>query len=446
MTRIPSLKAYPIIGSIGELNFKECLFEQLTDRTYDLGDSFRFKLFHKDVLVVSELESFKEVIVKKRNTFLKGSTLNEIKHINKGRPSILDADGESWQKLRAELIQFFTPKILEGLYSIANNRLEKQLPLFGEKACVRDVEVLMGKLALSITSEFFIEHDFKISKEEITNPKAECDSFYYFQKFLIAELTKRMNYGPLWKYLPTISNLRFSKFIKEGKDFVRQKVEKGTENYTLITYLKDQWVDTESIIGQIYGLVGASFESTAVSLTWALYFLAQNQKLQQDLYEELKNYDLKDTKSFIDNELLQTYVDETLRLRPAFPILFREACEDAQINQDEKVIDVKKGTIVFTLLGKILNNKKVWGSDHNEFNPQRFNNLTNEQKKSYIPYSTGTRTCLGREMANIEVKIILAHLIKNFVVTPACDLSLVKPKQKFVFSSDRAIDLEFTRR
>lgn len=446
MREVPSLKSYPIIGSVGELSFKECIFEQLAHKTGELGDTFRLKLFHKEVLVVSDIDTFKEVIVKKRKTFLKGSTLNEIKHINKGRASILDADGKEWQDLRGELIQFFTPKVLERLHGIANKKLKRDLPLLGDGAIVDNVEVLMGKIALSITSEFFIEHDFKITKEEITNSKAECDSFYYFQKFLIAELTKRMNYGPMWKYLPTINNLRFSKFIKEGKDFVRAKVRKGTDEYTLITYLKDNGVKTESIIGQIYGLVGASFESTAVSLTWALYYLAQNEALQNELLESLKDIDIDDSNSILENDLLDKYLMETLRLRPAFPILFRESAVDEELGDNETKFKVKKGTIVFSLLGKILNNRDVWGEDHDKFRPSRFDNLTTQQRKSYIPYSTGTRTCLGREMATIEVKLILAHILKSYKVKAACDLSTVKPKQKFVYSSDRAIALEFSKR
>lgn len=446
MSTIPSLKTLPIIGSIGELNFKDCLFKQLNEKSNELGDSYRFKIFNKDIVVIGNYDLYKDVIVKKRNTFLKGSTLNEIKHINKGRASILDADGKQWQDLRGELVHFFTPKVLENLYAITNRRLEKDLPLFGENSLVDDVEILMGKIALAITSEFFIEHDFKIKKEEVTNSKADCDSFYYFQKFLIAELTKRMNYGPMWKYLPTLSNLRFSKFIKEGKQFVRQKVKKGTTSYTLITHLKNQGLDTEAIIGQIYGLVGASFESTAVSLTWALYFLAQNEELQNELYKELSMLDLSNSDSIVKNQLLENYVAETLRLRPAFPILFREAAEDEELIDGDISFKVKKGTIVFSLLGKILNNQEIWGEDHNQFNPHRFNNLSSEQRKAYIPYSTGTRTCLGREMASIEVKLILAHILRSYRIKAACDLSKVKPKQKFVFSSDREISLEFILR
>lgn len=440
---IPSLKSLPLLGSVGELNFKECIFEQLNKKSQALGDAFRFKLFHKDILVIASYDLYKEVIVKKRTTFLKGSTLDEIKHINKGRASILDADGDEWQKLRGELNSFFMPQILEGLHPIATKRLDKTISLFDDDITIVDnAEVLMGKIALSITSEFFIEHDFTISKDEITNSKADSDSFYYFQKFLIAELTKRMNYGPFWKYLPTLNNLKFRKFIKEGKAFVREKIENGTQAYTLVTYLKDQWVDTEAIIGQIYGLVGASFESTAASLAWALYYLAQNPQIQEDLYQEIK--EITQSSQIISNELLSKYINETLRLRPAFPILFRESACDESLSGDS--IAVKKGTIVFTLLGKVLNNKKTWGEDHDKFRPSRFDELSAEQKKSYIPYSTGTRVCLGREMANIEVKLILARLIKEFQIQAACDLDAVRPKQKFVYSSDRAISLKFKKR
>ncbi len=446
---LPKLNSFPLIGSLHLIDLKRCLYAQLSQFSKNLGDAYGFKLLTKNIVVISNLELYKQVIVKDRDIFLKGSTLNEVKAINKGRASILDADGPQWQKLRGELSSFFTPANLEKLHPIVHSKMKLYVEMMDDKTTTDDLETLMGKIALSMTSEFFIGHQFQLSKKEFYDSSVSIDKFFYFQKFLIEELTKRMQFGPLYKYIPTISNIKFRKFTKEGKEFVRNIIQNHTgESAPLIPHLKALGLNDEEIIGHVYGLVGASFESTAVSLTWLLYFICQQgEQKQEELYQKLSEIDSNNTKAILDCELLDRYLSETLRLRPAFPMLFREACQDTSINSvSTGEVSIKKGSIVFALLGDILSNSQVWGDDHKGFRPERFVELSSEQRKAYIPYGMGTRMCLGREMATVEIKLIAHYLLTHFKISPACDFDQIAPKQKFVFSSDKKIKLTFTRR
>ena len=40
--------------------------------------------------------------------------------------------------------------------------------------------------------------------------------------------------------------------------------------------------------------------------------------------------------------------------------------------------------------------------------------LTEQQKKSFIPFSTGPRACVGRNVAKMELKLIVANLVSGF--------------------------------
>lgn len=49
-------------------------------------------------------------------------------------------------------------------------------------------------------------------------------------------------------------------------------------------------------------------------------------------------------------------------------------------------------------------------------NPQ---DVTTEMKELYMPFSKGTRACLGKNLAMIELKLITANIARRFSWTPA---------------------------
>ena len=60
--------------------------------------------------------------------------------------------------------------------------------------------------------------------------------------------------------------------------------------------------------------------------------------------------------------------------------------------------------------------------DPERFHPQRWmdsQNVSQEMKEMFMPFSKGTRACLGKNLAMIELKIITAIIVKSFEVSPA---------------------------
>jgi cytochrome P450 len=57
-------------------------------------------------------------------------------------------------------------------------------------------------------------------------------------------------------------------------------------------------------------------------------------------------------------------------------------------------------------------------SEANEFKPERWikseDNDTNLHKFASLPYGHGSRMCLGRRFADLEMQILLAKLVRNF--------------------------------
>jgi benzoate 4-monooxygenase len=67
-----------------------------------------------------------------------------------------------------------------------------------------------------------------------------------------------------------------------------------------------------------------------------------------------------------------------------------------------------QGTHVSVPVDTLHRCKDIWGPDAHEFKPERWANLTDQQKTVFLPFSTGPRACIGRNIAEVELKMILA--------------------------------------
>lgn len=62
----------------------------------------------------------------------------------------------------------------------------------------------------------------------------------------------------------------------------------------------------------------------------------------------------------------------------------------------------------------IHHSKEIWGQDADEFRPERWEKLTERQKNAFIPFSYGPRACVGRNVAEMELALIVATVFRRY--------------------------------
>ena len=83
----------------------------------------------------------------------------------------------------------------------------------------------------------------------------------------------------------------------------------------------------------------------------------------------------------------------------------------------------------------------IWGPTADDFDPKRWLNPIKEVTNfNYIPFMTGTRSCIGSKLATTEFKILLSTLIRNFVFQPVEGLHIRK-KSGIVTKPDPHLEL-----
>ncbi|KAI6117793.1 cytochrome P450 [Pisolithus thermaeus] len=179
----------------------------------------------------------------------------------------------------------------------------------------------------------------------------------------------------------------------------------------------------------------AGYESTSITMTWALLELARNPDIQSKLREELLAFGEEPTYDQQQHSLpyLDAVVHETLRVHPAVTDLFRVAAEDDVIPLSEPVttqsgkvvnsISVARGTQIGIPISCINRSTEIWGADAKVFRPERWLEEDGIPKKAQdiqayrhlLTFVDGPKTCLGKNFAVAEFKAVMSVLVKDFV-------------------------------
>lgn len=73
------------------------------------------------------------------------------------------------------------------------------------------------------------------------------------------------------------------------------------------------------------------------------------------------------------------------------------------------------GTVLSVPAYTLHHDKSIWGPDAECFRPERFlEPLTALQEKAYIPWSIGPRACIGRNVAEMQLSLTAALILRRY--------------------------------
>jgi len=124
-----------------------------------------------------------------------------------------------------------------------------------------------------------------------------------------------------------------------------------------------------------------------------------------------KNYEFE---NFKELGYMSNVINETLRLYPPAGLLpNRDVVEDSVVGD----YFIPKGNTIQVSVYSMHHDKEVWGDDVEDFNPDRFNNLTKLQKTAFLPFGGGPRICVGMMFSLIEQKIFLSKILSQYKIS-----------------------------
>lgn len=220
---------------------------------------------------------------------------------------------------------------------------------------------------------------------------------------------------------------------KAEEDLASGRVKEGKE--TLIDILvKEKAIDPVALSDNSLTFALAGQETTFKALSWTTYLIAKHQDVQARILEELEDTVAIGTTPTLDDlkdcTYLEQVIKESLRLYPPVAILGRDLTEEVTLPASG--VTLPKGIRVQFHIFALQRLEAYYGKDANEFNPSRWDEENKLEEKigrcGWIPFWLGKRSCIGKDFALNEIRIVLASMIRSFKIELVPGAPEPKPK------------------
>jgi cytochrome P450 len=196
------------------------------------------------------------------------------------------------------------------------------------------------------------------------------------------------------------------------------------------------------LVWEMSGIVFAGHDTTALTLTWLFYLLAQHPTVADRLREELSGVlcgNLPTAETVQEMPYLEWVILETMRLYPAVYVTIRETDERDQFAGREIPVGTK-----FLLNIRGMHHHPDHWEQPERFDPHRFDPARGKtrHKFAFLPFLQGPKKCMGDALAMLEMKIIAATLLTRYEFTYK-ETGPLRMRPSFVLEAEGEVPLHF---
>uniref|UniRef100_A0A3B4UAD2 Cytochrome P450 2K1-like n=1 Tax=Seriola dumerili TaxID=41447 RepID=A0A3B4UAD2_SERDU len=174
----------------------------------------------------------------------------------------------------------------------------------------------------------------------------------------------------------------------------------------------------DNLLVSVVNLFTAGTDTTSSTLRYGLLLMAKYPEIQDQVQVELasvvgsRQVRVEDRKNLPYTDAV---IHEIQRFANVTPVLVHCASRDVTFQG----YFIKKGTPVAILLSSALQDEDEWEKAYT-FNPGHFLDKEGNFRKrdAFLPFSTGSRSCVGEGLAKMELFLFFTSLLQHFCFTP----------------------------
>lgn len=335
-------------------------------------------------------------------------------------------DGPAWKHSREVLRRQFTRLNYNDL-STFESSVDAFVATFANSKGVVDIHPACFQFTLSTTTALLFGEPIDDLGADMT--KEFGDNFDYASE----KTALRIRLADLcFLYNPSSFKASCNVVRKFANHFVQKALKcqaehgekEAFERYPFIIDMYKEAKDQKVVCDQLINVLLAGRDTTACTMSWALFMLVRHPEKLAKLREEVFSATGGKTK-FTRNHLLampylKAVVNETLRLYPQIPVNVRIALNTTYLPRGggpdgQDPILIKKGQGVGFSTYHMHRSKEVFGEDATSFRPERF--LTGELAEigsGFMPFHSGPRICLGKDFALTEASFAIGRFVQAY--------------------------------
>lgn len=447
LNELPLLSGRTWNGHAGE--FRNAPTDFFVRAQREVGDIGRLDFFKLPAVLVFSPQLVHELLVEKSKQFYKSLAIKIMFYPMAGR-GLFTADGDPWKRQRKLMAPLFHPQAIRSYAEMMNEVITRCLDTWKDGEVI-DAGREMTRITMGVAAKTLFDADTLDESDDISDAIHQMFNYITDQTgspsimvraLLAGFLMERTNLPPTVSKLrdrvfdllhepvpvPTRERIQLFKALRLLDDRIQRMTDErrrsGQTKDDLLSRLlaaRDEddgsFMTDRQVRDEAMTLFIAGHETTATSTTWSLYFLSRNPESYKRWKEEVLV--LQGEKPSPDNTSKLPWTRgvfrEALRIYPPAFAVDRVGLEDVEIGG----YTIPRRTPVIVPIHAIHRNPELW-PDPERFDPGRFTPELEAKRPraAYLPFSVGSRVCIGAMFAELEALLLLGQIAQRFEFEP----------------------------
>jgi cytochrome P450 len=414
-SRAPGPRGHLLWGMLPELRRDMLGLYRRTAQEY--GDVVRLRFLWVNTYAINSPDAIKRVLQDNNRNYVKGKFINNVLKMGLGE-NLLTTDGESWLSRRRLMQPAFHRQRIASFGAAMTDASQLMVQRWRDlpAGAQLDMEEEMMAVTLRIAGQTLFSVDLLGEAQALGHAFTDLSAFVNY---------RMQTAFPPPPFVPTAHNRRFRRALQTIDRTVQAIIDgrrrQGGEHQDLLSMLMEardadtgEAMNDQQLRDEIVLMMFAGHETTATTLTWALYELARNSEAEAKLHAEVDSVLNRRPPTMQDLPNLpytRMVIDEALRLYPAAWSLARQA-----LNEDEVAGYMLPAGADLSLMVYNVHRDPRWWDDPEHFDPERFTpeRSTGRPHYAYLPFGGGPRLCIGNQIALTEAPLILASIAQQY--------------------------------
>ncbi|MEG0880131.1 MAG: cytochrome P450 [Janthinobacterium sp.] len=425
--QLPGPFALPVIGNALQVKLPR-IHRDVEGWVRRYGPFMRAWFGRTLVLVVADSDAVAAVLRDRPDGFRRPLSSYKISVEMGGNPGLFLAEGGAWRNQRRMVMAGMAPGAIKAyfpaLVTVAQ-RLQRRWQVAATQGRTITLDDDLKRYTVDIIAglAFGTEVNTLESGEDVIQRHLDA--------ILPAVARRSLSMLPYWRYFKLPVDRRLDRdvaaldvavadLVRQARARLEQDPARRVRPPNLLEAMlaaadePDSGVDDRAVAGNVLTMLLAGEDTTANTLSWMIYLLQRHPHCLAQAREEVRRLApdvARFTLAQMDSlDYLGACASEAMRLKPVAPYIPLEALHDTVVGD----VAVPAGSMLWC----VMRHDSVSDAhfpDAQAFQPERWlaGGETNNKRAS-MPFGAGLRTCPGRYLALLEIKIAMAMLLGSF--------------------------------